>query len=33
MFELTKEEYDSLRCKNCTLNGKGQYSKYLKKKP
>ena len=29
MFELTKEEYDSLRCKNCTLNGRGQHSKYL----
>ena len=21
MFELTKEEWDSLRCKNCTLDG------------
>lgn len=29
MFELTKDEYDSLRCKNCTLNGRGQHSKYL----
>ena len=30
MFELTKEEYDSLRCKNCTLkSGRGQHSKYL----
>lgn len=30
MFELTKEEYDSLRCKNFTLNsGRGKHSKYL----
>ena len=30
MFELTKDEYDSLRCKNFTLkNGRGQHSKYL----
>ena len=30
MFELTREEYDSLRCKNFTLkNGRGQHSKYL----
>ena len=30
MFELTKEEYDSLRCKNVTLKGgRGQHSKYL----
>ncbi|MBR1521425.1 MAG: ORF6N domain-containing protein [Bacteroidaceae bacterium] len=30
MFELTKEEYDSLRCKNFTLKtGRGQHSKYL----
>ena len=30
MFELTKEEYDSLRCKNFTLkSGRGQHSKYL----
>ena len=30
MFELTKVEYDSLRCKNFTLKtGRGQHSKYL----
>ena len=30
MFELTKEEYDSLRCKYFTLKtGRGQHSKYL----
>ena len=30
MFELTKDEYDSLRCKNFTLKtGRGQHSKYL----
>lgn len=30
MFELTKDEYDSLRCNNFTLkNGRGQHSKYL----
>ena len=30
MFELTKYEYDSLRCKNFTLKtGRGQHSKYL----
>lgn len=30
MFELTKEEYDSIRCQNFTLkNGRGQHSKYL----
>lgn len=31
MFELTKEESDSLRCQNFTLktNGRGQHSKYL----
>ena len=30
MFELTKDEYDSLRCKNFTLkSGRGQHSKYL----
>ena len=29
MFELTKEEYESLRCKNFTLKGRGQHSKYL----
>ena len=30
MFELTKEEYDSLRCNFFTLkNGRGQHSKYL----
>ena len=30
MFELTKEEYDSLRCYFCTIkNGRGQHSKYL----
>ena len=23
MFELTKEEYDSLRCRNCTSNQRG----------
>ena len=30
MFELTKEEYASLRCKNSTIksNGRGQHSKY-----
>lgn len=30
MFELTKEEVASLRCKNSTLksNGRGQHSKY-----
>jgi hypothetical protein len=30
MFELTREEYDSLRSKNSTLEiGRGKYSKYL----
>ena len=30
MFELTKDEYDSLRCKNFTLkSGRGRHSKYL----
>ncbi|MDR2948018.1 MAG: ORF6N domain-containing protein [Prevotella sp.] len=31
MFELTREEYDFLRCQNCTLenSGRGQYAKYL----
>ena len=30
MFEITKEEWDSLRCKNCTLNkGRGQHPKYM----
>ena len=30
MFELTKEEYDALRCNFFTLkNGRGQHSKYL----
>lgn len=31
MFELTKDEYDFLRCQNCTLEntGRGQYAKYL----
>ena len=30
MFELTKDEYYSLRCKNFTLKtGRGQHSKYL----
>ena len=30
MFELTKEEYDSLRCKKFTLeSGRGKHSKYL----
>jgi len=30
MFELTKEEYDALRCKFFTLKaGRGQHSKYL----
>ena len=31
MFELTQDEYDSLRCNFCTLNtgGRGQHSKYL----
>jgi len=31
MFELTQNEVDSLRCKNCTLDtsGRGQHSKYL----
>ena len=31
MFELTKDEYDSLRCNYFTLkgNGRGQHSKYL----
>ncbi|MDR1810030.1 MAG: ORF6N domain-containing protein [Prevotella sp.] len=31
MFELTKEEYDFLRCNFCTLEkgGRGQHSKYL----
>ena len=30
MFELKKEEYDSLRSQNVTLeNGRGKYSKYL----
>ena len=30
MFELTKEEYAALRCKNSTIksNGRGQHSKY-----
>ena len=30
MFELTKVEWDTLRCKNCTLNGgRGKHPKYL----
>lgn len=30
MFELTKQEYDSLRCNFFTIkNGRGQHSKYL----
>ena len=30
MFELTKAEWDTLRCKNCTLNGgRGKHPKYL----
>lgn len=31
MFELTKEEWDSLRCKFCTLNssGRGKHPKYM----
>lgn len=31
MFELNKEEWDSLRCKKCTLEitGRGKYPKYL----
>lgn len=30
MFELTKEEFHSLRCQNCTLNsGRGKHPKYL----
>lgn len=30
MFELTKEEWDSLRCKICTLNKtRGQHPKYM----
>ena len=30
MFELTREEYDSIRCQNGTIkNGRGQHSKYL----
>ncbi len=30
MFELTKEEYDALRCDFFTLkSGRGQHSKYL----
>ena len=30
MFELNKEEWDGLRCKNCTLKtGRGQHPKYL----
>ena len=30
MFELTKDEYDSLRCKNFTLkSARGRHSKYL----
>lgn len=30
MFELTKEEWDALRCKNCTLNsGRGKHPKYM----
>ncbi len=30
MFELSKSEWESLRCKNCTLKiGRGQHSKYL----
>lgn len=30
MFELTKEEYESLRCKYFTLkSGRGMHSKYL----
>ena len=30
MFELTKEEYSSIRCKNFTLkSGRGKHSKYL----
>jgi len=31
MFELTKEEYDSLRCKNFTLNNRGG-NRYLPQK-
>lgn len=30
MFELNKEEWECLRCKNCTLKaGHGQHPKYL----
>ena len=31
MFELTQDEIDALRCKNCTLKtgGRGEHSKYL----
>lgn len=30
MFELTRKEYDSIRCQNGTIkNGRGQHSKYL----
>lgn len=30
MFELTKEEWETLRCKNCTLDGgRGKHPKYL----
>ena len=30
MFELTPEEYESLRCQNGTIeSGRGQHSKYL----
>ncbi|MBR6330506.1 MAG: ORF6N domain-containing protein [Bacteroidales bacterium] len=30
MFELTRDEYESLRCQNGTIkNGRGQHSKYL----
>lgn len=30
MFELTKDEWEFLRCKNCTLEtGRGKYAKYL----
>lgn len=29
LFTLTREEYNSLRSQNASLDGKGQYSKYL----
>lgn len=30
MFELTRDEYDALRCQNGTIkSGRGQHSKYL----